>query len=175
MRTTSGNHRLYLPWLGRNCNRNRDTVPSRRFHYRDGGYHALRCLGSQGIYRHIRSKRWYGRAEHQDGHLWGNLTAHSPKRSEQAIGSAVGIIAFYCFKYIHCIILSGNKKGTRRFLKENGKCLLEIHILFFVLRRFLLRLFLLFLREPNIFGFCRFSKKEKSETIILIMNTKVLS
>lgn len=130
MRTTSGNHRLYLPWLGRNCNRNRGIVPSRRFRYRDGGYHALRCLGSQGIYRHIRSKRWYGRAEHQDGHLWGNLTAHSPKRSEQAIGSAVGIIAFYCFKYIHCIILSGNKKGTRRFLKENGKCLLEIHILF---------------------------------------------
>ena len=56
-----------------------------------------------------------------------------------------GNIAFYCFKYIHCIILSGNKKGTRHFRKENGKCLLEFHILFFVLRRFLLRLFLLLL------------------------------
>ena len=29
-----------------------------------------------------------------------------------------GDIAFYCFKYIHCIILSGNKKGTRHFRKR---------------------------------------------------------
>lgn len=29
-----------------------------------------------------------------------------------------GNIAFYCFKYIHCIILSGNKKGTRHFHKR---------------------------------------------------------
>lgn len=29
-----------------------------------------------------------------------------------------GNIAFYCFKYIHCIILSGNKKGTRHFRKR---------------------------------------------------------
>ena len=48
------------------------------------------------------------------------------------------------FKYIHCILLSRNNKGTRHFRRENGKCLLEFHILFFVLRRFLL-LFLLFL------------------------------
>jgi hypothetical protein len=41
-------------------------------------------------------------------------------------------ILFYCFKYIHCIILSGNKKGTRHFHSENGKCLLEFHILFFL-------------------------------------------
>lgn len=64
-----------------------------------------------------------------------------------------GNIVFYCFKYIHCIILSGNKKGTRHFQRENGKCLLEFHILFFVLRRFLLRLlFLLFLLELQSFG-----------------------
>ena len=42
------------------------------------------------------------------------------------------------FKYIHCIFLSGNKKGTRHFQRENGKCLLKFHILFFVLRCFLL-------------------------------------
>ena len=64
-----------------------------------------------------------------------------------------GNIAFYCFKYIHCIILSGNKKGTRHFRKENGKCLLEFHILFFVLRRFSLRLlFLLFLLKLQSLG-----------------------
>ena len=58
-----------------------------------------------------------------------------------------------CFKYIHCIILSGNKKGTRHFQRENGKCLLEFHILFFVLRRFLLRLlFLLFLLKLQSLG-----------------------
>ena len=44
------------------------------------------------------------------------------------------------FKYIHCILLSGNNKGTRHFRRENGKCLLEFHILFFVLPRFLLLL-----------------------------------
>ena len=58
-----------------------------------------------------------------------------------------------CFKYIHCIILSGNKKGTRHFRKENGKCLLKFHILFFVLRRFLRRLlFLLFLLKLQSLG-----------------------
>ena len=57
-----------------------------------------------------------------------------------------GNIVFYCFKYIHCIILSGNKKGTRHFHSENGKCLLKFHILFFLLGCFLhLFLFLLFL------------------------------
>ena len=34
-----------------------------------------------------------------------------------------GDIASYCFKYIHCIILSGNKKRHPTFSKENGKCL----------------------------------------------------
>ncbi len=53
-------------------------------------------------------------------------------------------ILFYCFKYIHCIILSGNKKGTRHFHSENGKCLLKFHILFFLFWCFL-HLFLLFL------------------------------
>ena len=70
-----------------------------------------------------------------------------------------GNIVFYCFKYIHCIILSGNKKGTRHFRKENGKCLLEFHILFFVLRSFLLRLFLaLLLQELHFlrYGVLRF-------------------
>ncbi len=43
-----------------------------------------------------------------------------------------------CFKYIHYIFLSGNKKGTRHFQRENSKCLLKFHILFFVLRSFLL-------------------------------------
>ena len=42
------------------------------------------------------------------------------------------------FKYIHCIFLSGNKKGTRHFQRENGKCLLKFHILFFLIRSFLL-------------------------------------
>ena len=65
-----------------------------------------------------------------------------------------GNIAFYCFKYIHCIILSGNKKALDIFVRENGKCLLEFHILFFVLRRFLLRLlFLLFLLELQSLGY----------------------
>ena len=86
-----------------------------------------------------------------------------------------GNIAFYCFKCIHCIILLGNKKGTRRFLQRKRQVSVRDPYSVFVLRRFLLRLFLLFLREPNIFGFCRFSKKEKNKTIILIMNTKVLS
>ena len=31
--------------------------------------------------------------------------------------------AFYCFKYIHRIFLSGNKKRHPTFSKENGKCL----------------------------------------------------
>ena len=48
------------------------------------------------------------------------------------------------FKYIHCILLSGNKQAPDIFCRENGKCLLEFHVLFFVLRRFLL-LLLLFL------------------------------
>ena len=64
-----------------------------------------------------------------------------------------------CFKYIHCIFLSGNKKGTRHFQRENGKCLLEFHILFFVLRSFLLRLFLaLLLQELHFlrYGVLRF-------------------
>lgn len=57
------------------------------------------------------------------------------------------------FKYIHCILLSVNNKGTRHFRRENGKCLLEFHILFFVLRRFLLLfLFFLFLIELDLFG-----------------------
>ena len=35
-----------------------------------------------------------------------------------------GDIAFYCFKYIHRIFLSGNKKkDTSHFHNENGKCL----------------------------------------------------
>ncbi len=34
-----------------------------------------------------------------------------------------GNIAFYCFKYIHCIFLSGNKKGTRHFtMKMASAC-----------------------------------------------------
>ena len=48
------------------------------------------------------------------------------------------------FKYIHCILLLGNNKGTRYFRRENAKCLLEFHILFLVLLSLLL-LFLLFL------------------------------
>ena len=57
------------------------------------------------------------------------------------------------FKYIHCVLLSGNNKDTRHFRRENGKCLLEFHILFFVLRRFLLLfLFFLFLIELDLFG-----------------------
>ena len=57
------------------------------------------------------------------------------------------------FKYIHCILLSRNNKGTRHFRRENGKCLLEFHILFFVLRRFLLLFLLfLFLIELDLFG-----------------------
>ena len=57
------------------------------------------------------------------------------------------------FKYIHRILLSRNNKGTRHFRRENGKCLLEFHILFFELRRLLLLfLFFLLLIEPDLFG-----------------------
>lgn len=57
------------------------------------------------------------------------------------------------FKYIHCILLSGNNKGTRHFRRENAKCLLEFHILFLVLRSLLLLfLFFLFLIELDLFG-----------------------
>ena len=70
-----------------------------------------------------------------------------------------GNIAFYCFKYIHCIILSGNKKALDIFTRENGKCLLEFHILFFVLRSFLLLLlfaFCLFIQQAFFEGVLRF-------------------
>ena len=49
---------------------------------------------------------------------------------------------FYNFKYIHCIILSGNKKALNIFTKKTASAL-EFHILFFLLRSFLLRLLLL--------------------------------
>ena len=86
------------------------------------------------------------------------------------------------FKYIHCFLLLGNNKGTRHFRRENGKCLLEFHILFFVLRRFLL-LFLLFLlliefhllhwgvlRFRLLLGFCLFQCKDFANPIANIFH-----
>ena len=52
-----------------------------------------------------------------------------------------GDIAFYCFKYIHCIILSGNKKAPDIFTMKTASAL-QFHILFFVLCGFPLRLLL---------------------------------
>ena len=46
-----------------------------------------------------------------------------------------GDIASYCFKYIHCIILSGNKKAPDIFAMKTASAL-EFHILFFLLRSF---------------------------------------
>ena len=54
-----------------------------------------------------------------------------------------GDIAFYCFKYIHRIFLSGNKKKTPDIFTMKTASALEFHILFFLLRSFLLRLLLL--------------------------------
>ena len=52
-----------------------------------------------------------------------------------------GVFSFY----------AGNKTGTRHFRRENGKCLLEFHILFFVLGSFLFLFLFLFALCPLIF------------------------
>ena len=74
------------------------------------------------------------------------------------------------------------KKAPAIFKIENGKCLLEFHILFFVLRRFLLRLFfalllqeLHFLREGVLrFGFlldlCLFRRENFADPVANIFH-----